>query len=236
MTDDIKAPGMMLRLMESRAGVEASQLIMSLPMLRLTAKRGGGETVMVLPGFMTDDNATFLLRRYLSQIGYVVHPWDQGMNDGRMLDYLPPLRERLAALAADGPVRLVGWSRGGIIARELARDDPDLVDRVVTIGSPVKGGMKVSSISNWVRAQTGMTQEQMSQLLKERQQSPISVPVRAIYSRTDGVVAWQACIDDDNPDVEHFEVRGSHSGMGANVEVFRLLPRLLAEDLARQDS
>ena len=100
---------MMLRLMESRAGVEASTLIMSLPMLRLTAKRGRGENVMVLPGFMTDDNATFLLRRYLSEIGYSVHPWERGLNDGRMLDHLPPLRERLKTLAAEGPVKLVGW-------------------------------------------------------------------------------------------------------------------------------
>ena len=124
-------------------------------------------------------------------------------------------------------VRLVGWSRGGILSREIARDNPELVDRVITIGSPVKGGVAASSISRWVQRSTGLTPAQMNKLMDERYQSPISVPVRAVYSRSDGVVAWQACIDEDTADIEHFEVTCSHAGMGSSVEVFRLLPKLL---------
>ena len=69
----------------------------------------------------------------------------------------------------------------------------------------------------------------MSRLTEERSRLPIKVPVRAIYSKSDGVVAWKACIDEHTEDIEHHEVIGSHIGLGSNVEVFRLLPRLLRE-------
>lgn len=229
MSQEIKPPGLLLRLLEGRAAAEAGQLMLALPVLRLQARRGQGEPVLVLPGFMADDSSTLVLRRYLQSIGYSVHPWGLGVNRGRMLDFLEPVTGIVAEMArAAGPVRLVGWSRGGIIAREVARDRPDLVAGVVTIGTPVKGGTSVSSISQWVRHETGLTPEQMSAMLRQRQRTPIKSPVRAIYSRLDGVVAWQACIDDVSPDVKHFEVRSSHTGMGFSAEVFRLLPRLLS--------
>lgn len=232
MTDSIDPPGVVLRMMEGRAALEAGGLMLALPVLRLQARRGNGEPVMVLPGFMADDNSTILLRGYLRSIGYRVFAWGGGVNRGKMLDHLPSTIQRIEQISngAGQKVRLVGWSRGGIISREVARDRPELVDRVITIGSPVKGGMSVSSISRWVRQETGMHPEQINNLLRERNQRPISVPIRAIYSRTDGVVAWKACIDEKNDDVEHIEIRGSHTGMGTNAEVFRLLPKLLQDD------
>ena len=147
-----------------------------------------------------------------------------------MLDLLKPLLNQVRALneSSGQKVKLVGWSRGGMLSRELARDFPDLVERVITIGSPVKGGIEVSNIGNWVRRETGMTPAAMSELLRQRQTQPIQVPIKSIYSRYDGVVAWKACIDDVNPDVEHFEIHGSHVGMGTNVDVFKLLPKLLS--------
>lgn len=229
MSHEIDPPGAFLRLMEGRAPLEAGGLMLALPVLRLQATKGQGEPVMVLPGFMADDSSTIILRGFLRSIGYRVYAWKGGVNRGRMLDHLPGTIQRVAGIAeATGQaVRLVGWSRGGILAREVARDRPDLVDRVVTIGSPIKGGMSVSSIARWVRQETGMQPDQINNILRERNRHPIEVPVRAIYSRTDGVVAWKACIDDRTLDVEHHEIRGSHTGMGTNVEVFRLVPRLL---------
>ena len=187
---------------------------------------------MVLPGFLADDNSTWLLRRFLDAIGYEVYPWELGMNRLPMLTYLPQLHSRLMDLSRQHgqKIRMVGWSRGGILSRELARDFPELIDRVITIGTPVKGGVHVSSISRLVQRETGLSPADMSQLLRERQRKPIDVPIRAIFSKLDGVVAWRACIDDVNEDVEHFEIAGSHVGMGSNVEVFRLLPRLLREE------
>lgn len=222
----------MLQMLEGRIGLEASQLILQLPMLRLSAKRGQGEPVIVLPGFMADDNSTLILRQYLNSIGYKAIPWGLGVNNRPMLSLLPEMQKLIdKTIGRYGePVRLVGWSRGGIISRELARDTPEKVVRVVTIGSPVKGGVGASSIGALVQRTVGMSSQAMSNLLRERNERPIKVPVRAIYSKLDGVVNWRACIDDDTKDIEHYEINGSHVGMGTNVDVFRMLPKLLRAD------
>jgi pimeloyl-ACP methyl ester carboxylesterase len=219
-------------LMEGRAIVEAGQLLVMLPLLRLHARKGAGEPVMVLPGFMADDRSTVLLRHFLQSIGYTVFPWGLGINRKPMAEYLPVLRTMATEIHNDTghQLKMVGWSRGGILSRELARDCPDLVDRVVTIGSPVKGGIAASSIGRWVQRETGLTPAQMARLTEERYSTPIRVPVRAIFSRTDGVVAWRACVDDQTSDISHFQVEGSHIGLGTNAEVYRLLPRLLSND------
>jgi esterase/lipase len=233
MKEEITPPGLMLRMLEGRAGVEAGQLMLALPLLRLQARRGRGESVVVLPGFMADDNSTFMLRQFLRSIGYRANPWGLGVNRGRMLDFLAPVAGQVQLLSEkyQQKVSLVGWSRGGILAREVAREHPEWVERVITIGSPVKGGTSVSSIGAMVKRETGLTSKEMSQLLKLRQLTPIKVPVRAIYSKFDGVVSWKACIDEVSDNVEHFEIHGSHIGMGTNVDVYRLLPKLLAEKL-----
>lgn len=218
--------------MEGRVIAETGGLMLAMPLLRLQARKGKGEPVIVLPGFMADDRSTGILRNYLRQIGYKAMPWGLGANRRPMLSMLPVLQNFISDVChqTGQKVRLVGWSRGGMISRELARDNPGQVERVITIGSPVRGGLAASSIGRWVQRETGLTPQQMSRITEERGRSPIKVPVRAIYSRSDGVVAWKACIDEETEDVKHFEVTGSHIGLGSNVEVFRLLPRLLRED------
>ncbi len=233
MSSDLKPPDPMLTMLEGRALAEAGQLLVALPLLRMHARRGNGEPVLVLPGFMMTDGTTALLRHYLEAIGYDVYPWELGRNRRPMMEILPLLLQKLTDLneSTGQPIRLVGWSRGGILSREMARDRPDLVERVITLGSPIKGGTGASSIGSWVRRETGLSASQMSSLMRERNRSPIKVPVRAIYSRSDGVVSWKACIDDQTEDVQHIEVGGSHSGMGSSVDVYRILPDLLADPL-----
>lgn len=227
--EKISPPSLLLGLLEGRAGLEAGALLLQLPLLKLLAQKGKGEPVIVLPGFMAGDMSTVVMRSYLNGIGYKASGWGLGTNRGKMLDLLQPLLEQIKTTyeEAGQKVKLVGWSRGGMLSREIARDYPDLVERVITIGSPVKGGIEVSSIGNWVRRETGMTPAAMSDILRQRQAVPIKVPIRSIYSRYDGIVAWKACIDNVNPDVRHYEIHGSHVGMGTNVEVFKLLPKLL---------
>jgi hypothetical protein len=229
MNEHISPPGPLLRLLEGRAGLEAAQLMLQLPILRFQAKRGNGEPVLVLPGFMADDNSTIILRQYLNSIGYVSRGWGLGTNAQRMMDHLPGVLAAVREMHDEyqQKVRLIGWSRGGILSREIARDYPELIERVITIGSPVKGGAGASSIGRMVTRQTGLTPAEMNQVLHVRQRNPITVPIRSIYSKLDGVVAWRACIDETSPDVQHFETRGTHIAMGASVEVFRLLPKLL---------
>jgi len=204
-------------------------LLMQLPIMRMQTARGAGP-VMVLPGFMADDTSTWLLRRFLDSLGYDVVPWGQGTNRGPMMAYLPRLILQLEAWCDDLDQKptLVGWSRGGTLAREIARDRPDLVRLVVTMGSPVRGGVHGTSIGRYVSSQTGLTPEQIMRVLQERQRQPIEVPIHAIYSKTDGVVAWQACMDDLNPDVTHHRVEGSHVGLGFNANVYRIVGKVLA--------
>ena len=181
---------------------------------------------MVLPGFMSNDQATWALRRFLTSLGYSVSPWKLGINRGPMLPLLETVRERLEQEGE--PTHLVGWSRGGIIARETARDLPHLVHSVITMGTPVHGGLNATSIRSVVQRDTGITPESVRQLMRERQHRPIETKITALYSRTDGVVAWRACIDHDSPNVTHIAVSSSHSGMGHHARVFQLIARTLA--------
>jgi len=159
--------------------------------------------VLVLPEFMTDDTSTIVLRAFLSSIDYKTQGWGLGINNGRMMDLLPPVYEKIKQIKADTnqKVILVGWSRGGIISREIARDYPQDIERVITIGSRVMGRIEVSNIGDWVRKEMGLTSVMMKTLLRQRQSTPITFPIGSIYSQLDGVAAWQACLDHESPDV-----------------------------------
>ncbi|MGI9323740.1 MAG: esterase/lipase family protein [Pseudomonadales bacterium] len=225
----IQPPGVHLRFGELGAALEYAACTAALPWLIFSAPKAKGEPVLVLPGFLADDSSTFLLRSFLSAIGYNVHGWELGRSVGSMTNFLDPLTKRVTELSyeVDAPIRLLGWSRGGILAREVARDQPQLIDRVITLGSPVTGGVTATSISELAQRHIGVNAEAMAQIMRERNSRPIRVPITAIYSKRDGVVAWQACIDDTNPDVVHLQVQATHTGLGGNAEVFRLLGKAL---------
>jgi dienelactone hydrolase len=129
-------------------------------------------------------------------------------------------------LAVDGPVPLLGWSLGGVLARETARERPGLVSQVITMGTPVVGGPKYTLTARTYAAR-GADLDHIERMVAERNRVPITVPVTAIYSKNDGVVDWRACIDHHN-EVEHIEVRATHLGMGASAEVFDIVARRLA--------
>lgn len=122
-----------------------------------------------------------------------------------------------------------GWSLGGTLAREAARERPDLVERVVTLGTPAVGGPKCTAAGAAYRRQ-GYDLDAIERDVAARERTPIRVPVTAIYSRDDGVVAWQACIDRHTRAIAHVEVRGTHTGLGFNPDVYRVV----AEHLVRQ--
>ncbi len=226
----IRPPSVFKQALEGRVALEAAALLAQLPMLRLQAERGTGP-VMVLPGFMADDGSTWLLRRFLNSLGYTAVGWEAGVNRGPMHSLLDELLPRIEKIAnqASRPVQLIGWSRGGILARELARRDVRGVRSVMTMGTPIQGGLSASSIGFWVLQSSNLTPAQGAQLQRERERVPILCPVHSIYSKSDGVVAWQASVDAHNVHVEHHEVVSSHVGMGCNADVFLLLARLLSK-------
>lgn len=226
---------MLYQFLEARAGAEFASLLLMLPLLRISAPRGDDRPVIVLPGFLADDNSTWLLRRFLEDVGYAVTGWGLGRNTGAAQPLVERLIDRAVTLnkGHGQKVNLVGWSRGGTLAREIARARPDLVRQVITLGSPVKGGPAATSIGRLMQASTGMTQAQIQELIRHRERTPIRVPVTALYSKTDGVVSWPAAIDDTNPDVEHIEVQGSHVGLGVNAQVFRIVAQRLHQPRTR---
>ena len=210
-------------LRELTAPAEFAALLLRLPELALQP-RGQGEPVLVFPGFGGGDGSTALLRRYLRFLGYSVTGWGLGTNRGDVPRLLESLVESVAesARVAGQPVRLLGWSLGGYLAREVARDLPDSVDRVITLGSPVVGGPRYTVTAPIYRL-TGADFDAIDAAIRERERVPLRVPVTAVYSKRDGIVSWEACIDRVSDCVEHIEVNASHLGMGANPEVMKLV-------------
>jgi pimeloyl-ACP methyl ester carboxylesterase len=165
---------------------------------------------------------------WLGRCGHTVRHWNQGRNTGQVQRLLHALAGPLQALAreADGGVTLVGWSLGGYLARELARDHPGAVRQVVTLGSPVIGGPRFTAVAPWYRAR-GHDLSAIEALVAARYDTPLQVPVSAIYSKRDGVVAWQACIDHWSPRVKHIEVAQTHLGLGFAPQVLDIVAREL---------
>jgi len=209
---------------------------LALPHLRRTARRGDGGPVLVAPGFATDDGGTASLRGFLGSIGYRVVGWGLGRNDGRVPRLIPALADRTEAFAelSGRPVRLVGWSLGGYLVREVARERPSVVDRVVTLGAPIVGGPAYTA-SAPVYRRRGYDLDAIAAQVERREAEPIRVPIDAVYSRSDGVVAWRACVDKVSPDVRHHEVVSSHLGLVASATVFRLVAELLADSRGVRD-
>ena len=133
-----QGPSMSLLLTEpARSLADLVTLPLAAPWLA-RAPRGDGHGVLVLPGLLASDSSTALLRRFLRLLGYDVRGWRLGRNlgpTGEVLDGLPARLGELASLTG-GPVSVIGWSLGGIYARELARQRPGEVRRVITLGSP----------------------------------------------------------------------------------------------------
>lgn len=208
---------------------ELPRLGWELPAL-LREPRGDGSPVFVLPGFGADDLSTWPLRRFLIELGHDARGWDRGANRADVLESVEAIGDHVERTAdrLSSPVSLVGWSLGGYIAREVARDRPTSVRQVVTFGSPVIGGPKYTTVGALASSQ-GWDLDEIEALVEERKQVPLRVPVTAIYSRRDGVVSWQACIDPEgDAPIEHVEVDATHVGLGFSPEVYRLVARALA--------
>lgn len=212
--DPIAAPNRLATLQELRLPVDALAWAPSWAALR-RRPTASPRTVMLLPGFGASHRSLAVLGGYLRRIGHDAYDWGLGRNTGNVPELLEGLRVRLKALVdrSGGPAWLVGWSLGGYLAREIARDHPELVRKVITLGSPVIGGPRFTATARWYRTQ-GVALDEIEQAVAARFRVPIRVPVVAIYSKRDGIVAWQACIDRWSPDVRHIEVSETHIGLG----------------------
>lgn len=232
MTERISPPLPAGLLREATGLFEFPRLLVNVPRLMRTPQ-GANTPVMVLPGFGTTDASTGPLRTFLRLRGYRTYRWKQGLNRGNVERMLPRVRERVERLAdrAGSPVALVGWSLGGVFARETARDRPDLVSRIVTLGTPVIGGPKYTAAAGFYRNQ-GVDLDALESAIDDRFETPIRTRMTAIYSKNDGVVSWRACIDGRSPDIEHVEVAATHVGLGVSTEVYEIVADRLNAPLA----
>jgi pimeloyl-ACP methyl ester carboxylesterase len=212
---------------EATSGVEAARLLAAGPRLR-SMPRGDGHVVVDIPGWRAPEVSGLPVRRYLSWLGYDARGWGLGTNTGSPERDARLLTKSVVDLAEESgrPVSLVGWSLGGVIAREVARRRPDLVGRVITYGTPVVGGPSYTAVAGrYTHEARGQASRLTARLDAER---PIRVPITVIFSRRDGIVKWEACLDHASPDVEHVEVRSTHIGMGVDPDVWSVVASRLA--------
>jgi len=209
-------PALWLMLLEARAPWEAMALAAVSPWLSKMPS-GDGHTVLVFPGLGASDVSTLALRHFLKQHGYQAHGWEQGLNLGPREGVLESCRARIRALHQQhgGKISLIGWSLGGIYAREMAKEMPELVRCVITLGTPFSGHPAATNAWRFYRLVSGQ-QSHDEELLAEVRKPP-PVPTTSIYSKTDGVVAWQCSLNPQrHAHTENIEVHASHIGMGMN--------------------
>ena len=215
--DRLRAPGLGLLLAEARGIFELNASLLLSPLL-MRAPRGDGHPVLLLPGFLASDLSMAPMRRYLRELGYDAHAWRMGRNLGGVTRMRAALRDRLAEIhAATGrKVSLVGWSLGGVYARDLALQAPDMVRRVVTLGSPFANDIRATNATRLYEALSGEGADDNPEL-RAAIAGDLPVPATSIYSRTDGIVNWRTCLLRPSDTAENIEVHlASHIGLGVN--------------------
>ncbi|MEM7612365.1 MAG: alpha/beta hydrolase [Pseudomonadota bacterium] len=255
----LQAPNPLAIIREARVGLDMAKMLLPLTGAQLRPRLPAQRTpIMVLPGFGSDDRYTLPLRHFLKRNGYRAEGWGLGMNlAGVNLEHsLDDLRdtwevdardayngeasvpylcdrvvERVAARAESygEPMTLIGWSLGGYLAREAARDLPTAVKQVITLGSPTVGGPKYTAAAGFFRKRQ-MDLDWIEREITKREARPIMQPITAIVSRSDGVVGWGAAQDHFSPNVRHVEIDASHLGMGFNPAIWREIIAVLGSE------
>lgn len=227
----VSAPGPLLMMMEARAPLEYAAMLAASPLLsRLPA--GDGHPVIVFPGLGATDFTTQPLRNFLRDRGYTPYPWDQGFNFGPRNGVLDGCRRQVREMSQRHGQRasLIGWSLGGIYAREIAKEQPADVRCVVTLGTPFAGHPRATNAWRFYEMVSGHSTHDPD--LTAQLKNPPPCPTTSIYSKSDGVVSWQCSLNPRAPLAENIEVHASHIGMGMNPLALYAIADRLAQDPA----
>jgi pimeloyl-ACP methyl ester carboxylesterase len=213
--DMMRAPGMFRLALEWRAPWEFGATLLAGPWFDQVPD-GDGHPVLVFPGLMASDTSTKPLRRFLERKGYIPYGWELGSNLGPKDGVVERCNDRVRQLRRKHRQRvsLIGWSLGGIYARELAKELPRDVRQVITLGTPFTGHPKATNAWRLYELVTG--HRIGAPEIHEPLRVPPPVPTTSIYSRTDGVVAWQCSVERSAPHTDNIEVEASHFGIGLN--------------------
>ncbi len=186
----------------------------------------------MFPGLSASDASTIPLRRYIGSLGYETQGWSQGFNFGPRAGVLESAKRQVqqACDASGRKVSLLGWSLGGVYARELAKEMPECVRCVITLGTPFAGPPKSTNAWRIYELTSGRNIDREAEQYNLPQAPP--VPTTSIWSRSDGIVAWQGSFQQPaghNPHTENIEVVASHIGIGMNPSAWWAVADRLAQ-------
>lgn len=220
---------------ETRIAAEYAKLIRDPVFAGKNVPHGDGRPVILIPGFLAGDSSMSVMADWLRKIDYYAELPGISFN----INYSEVILKALAMSLVEvygwkgRRVTLIGHSRGGILAKVLGHRHPEMVEQVICLGSPVANpfdihpvtmaGVRVAQVFNFVRY--GKTATIEARFMRDLE-APVKVPTTSIYTRTDGIVHWEACLRDD---VRAIEVRSSHVGLALNPEVYSIVARLLLE-------
>ena len=224
-------PSRLLFMLEGRAIYDAASMLPMFPLKRFMP-RGDNHPVLVFPGFLASSRSTRPLRKFIQDLGYRAHRWKLGYNLGYSQGLHDGMRDRIIELVSryDSKISLIGWSLGGIYARELAREMPDIVRQVITMGSPFRGDPDSSNVQKIFQLFAATPFEDIPRTFLDNMSVAPPVPTTALYTRGDGVVAWQSTVEvSGRDDVENIHVGGAHMGLGFNPRALIAIADRLAQ-------
>ena len=213
----LRPPNWLLMLAEPRALFEFNSSLLLSPLL-MQAPRGDGHPVLTLPGFLASDLSMAPMRRYLKELGYETHAWNMGRNLGGVYRKRQALRDLLTGIFehAGRKVSIVGWSLGGVYARDLTLQLPDMVRSVISLGSPFAGDVRATNATKLYELLSGEGIDDVPGI-RAAIAGDMPVPATSIYSRTDGIVNWRTSVLRPSATAENIEVHlASHIGLGVN--------------------
>ena len=226
-----KAQFQLYKYAEPRAIVELQSFYLTRVLLKRLPK-GDGHPVIVFPGFFGSDVSTGPLRKLLQDLGYSTYGWGLGRNllynhrrENEMRRLVKNIHEKEGR-----KVSLVGWSLGGLFAREVAKTEPDSVRCVMSLGTPIAGQSDLTNAGDIFKTLNGTPKDPRINRFAEFAKSP-PMPTSSIYSKTDGIVAWEASVQRDEPSTENIIVPASHLGLGVNP----LVMVVIADRLRQQE-
>ncbi|MCF6300563.1 MAG: alpha/beta hydrolase [Proteobacteria bacterium] len=231
---ELNPPSVFKMALEGRAIFEAGSLAMGFPILQASA-RGDGHPVLVLPGFLAGDFSTKLLRLFLKSRNYVPYGWGLGRNMGQQSHPKTGCSEEVVTKLEQiyhkhgEKVSVIGWSLGGIYARELARMQPEKIRSVISLGSPFSSDLKANRAMRVFEKTSGFSLDDIDESLRSRMRIAPPVPATSIYSRSDGITAWQCCLEIPDESTENIEVSSSHCGLGHHPFVMWVIADRLAQ-------
>ncbi len=221
MRPDARPPSTLMMLAEGRAVLELASFYALRPMLR-TLPMGDGHPVLVLPGFMASNSSTKPMRQLLTDLGYDVHGWELGRNVRIDSSRVAAMANQLKRLhkSTGRKVSIVGWSLGGVFARELAKMHPEAVRSVITLGSPISDDRNHTNARRLFEMLNGKEPEPLKQGRFIGLGKAPPVPTTSVLTKTDGIVHWRGSVQEaGSGQTENIQVWASHVGLGVNPSV-----------------